>query len=630
MCGIAGFTRFYDEIGDSETLKNMGQAIEHRGPDAHDFYLEDNIGLCHQRLSIIDLSEAGTQPMTSTDGNLVIAFNGEIYNFLELREELEKEGYNFNSKTDTEVILALYDKEGPDCLIKLNGMFAIAIWDKEKQELFLARDRIGKKPLYYYNDDKDFVFASEIKAILEVSSIPKKIRIDALYDYFTYLYVPDPKTIFKDIYKLEPGHWLLISKDKVGGGQYWDISFAKTTLNEKSQVSDDLFTVLKESVERRMVSDVPLGAFLSGGVDSSAVVGIMANKNSKPVTTCSIGFDSKEHDEVQYAQQIADLFKTDHYEFTLKENLAKNIENIARFFDEPFADSSMLPTFFVSKLARQQVTVAIAGDGGDENFAGYGKYAIDHIENELRNKFPHFLKRYVFPHLARILKGQKQKHLKKAFTLLDTLSRTPAKGFYLTNSFCTDSQWQSLAKTKLKTELKDYHPSSITEYHYYKADTEDHLSKILYTDIKTYLPGDILVKVDRMSMANSLEVRAPMLDHKFMEFSATIPSHMKYFQGDKKHILKEATKRLLPHDILYRKKQGFTVPLAKWFRDDIKEFSLDKLFKMNNGISRYFNINELKVLWDEHQNNIQDHSTLLWTFLMFELWWQHYINDESM
>ena len=625
MCGIAGFTQFHRVVGNKETLEEMGRVIEHRGPDAHGNYIDDHVGLCHQRLSIIDLSSAGNQPLLSE--NFVIVFNGEIYNFISLREELVQEGYQFKTKTDTEVVLALYEKEGPSCLDKLNGMFAIAIWDKSKEELFLARDRIGKKPLYYYNHGKDIVFASEIKALLTLKQIPREIRTDALYDYFTYLYIPDPKTIFKNIYKLEPGHYLLINKNTVEKKQYWDLSFATQTSKTKQEISDDVHDSLKECVERRMISDVPLGAFLSGGVDSSAVVGIMAKKEEKPVTTCSIGFDSKKYDEVEYAQQIADLFKTDHHEFTVKEDLASHIETIAHFFDEPFADSSMLPTYFVSKLARQKVTVALAGDGGDENFAGYSKYTVDLFEHKLRSFFPSFFKTAIFPPVVKFLQNKNQKYLKKAYTLLNSICASPARGFFMTNAFCTDSQWHALARPSLQEELGNYHPSKVTEDHYNNSDATEHLSKVLYTDIKTFLPGDILVKVDRMSMANSLEVRAPMLDYEFVSLAAQIPAQMKFNKGDKKHILKEAVKRFLPDNILYRKKMGFSVPLAQWFREDIKTFAHEKLFANDNGISVYFDTVELENIWQEHQNKIRDHGTILWSFLMFELWWQHYMKE---
>jgi len=371
MCGIAGFTRFNDPTGDESTLIKMGESIAHRGPDAHGEYLDENIGLCHRRLSIIDLSTAGNQPMLSNDGNLVMVFNGEIYNFIELRAELENRGYQFRTKTDSEVILALYGYEGESCLEKLNGMFAIAIWDRKKQELFLARDRLGKKPLNYYFDQKRFIFASEIKAILEVDSVPREIRDDAVYDFFVYQYVPESKSIFKNIQKLAAGHWLKINKNGIQVEQYWDVSFRSLGSKNEVEISEGLLELIETSTKQRMVSDVPLGAFLSGGVDSSGIVALMANNSQKPVTTCSIGFDSKKYDEIQYANQVARQYQTKHYEMTVKENLVDRLEEIVRFFDEPFADQSLVPTFFVSQMARQKVTVALAGDGGDENFASY-------------------------------------------------------------------------------------------------------------------------------------------------------------------------------------------------------------------------------------------------------------------
>ena len=378
-----------------------------------------------------------------------------------------------------------------------------------------------------------------------------------------------------------------------------------------------------------MISDVPLGAFLSGGVDSSAVVGVMAEKELKPVTTCSIGFDSKKYDEVEYAQQIADQFKTDHHEFTVKEDLPSQIEKIACFFDEPFADSSMLPTYFVSKLARQKVTVALAGDGGDENFAGYSKYTVDLFENRVRTLCPSFIKKTILPPFVKALEKSSNKYLKKAHTLLTSVCSSPAHGFFLTNAFCTDAQWNALAKSHLQESIGNYHPSKVTEEHYNKSDATEHLSKVLYTDIKTFLPGDILVKVDRMSMANSLEVRAPMLDYEFVALAAKIPADMKFNKGDKKHILKEATKTFLPDNILYRKKMGFSVPLADWFRKDIKSFAHSTIFSKNSGISAYFEVPALEKIWSEHQSKIRDHGTILWSFLMFELWWQHYMTNKG-
>lgn len=625
MCGIAGFTRYFDPTGDLSSLERMGDRIAHRGPDAHGEYLDEGIGLCHRRLSIIDLSTAGNQPMFSEDGNLVIVFNGEIYNYLELRKDLEKKGYEFKSKTDTEVILALYQFEGFRCLDKLFGMFAIALWDKHKQELFLARDRLGKKPLYYYHDQKKFVFGSEIKAILEIETVPKEIRHDAIYDFFVYQYVPESKSIFNNIHKLKPGHFLTINKNGVNVKQYWDVTFKTQTTSSEDEISEGLFDIVDACTKQRMISDVPLGAFLSGGVDSSGVVALMAKNSQKPVVTCSIGFDSKKYDEIQYAKQVADQYHTTHHELTVKENILDNLDHIAGFFDEPFADQSLVPTFFVSQLAKTKVTVALAGDGGDENFAGYSKYSVDQIENNLRNKIPGFIRENLFPPFVNPLQHSNIRSFNRAGTLLNAMSKSPAEGFYLTNTFMTDMMWNRLANDNLKREIDEYHPSIQSMQFYNAADADDHLSRVLYTDIKTYLVGDILVKVDRMSMANSLEVRAPILDHRVVEYAASIPSHLKLHRKEKKYILKKAFGRLLPPDILYRKKMGFSVPLAHWLRNELKVTAEEKLFQSENGLSNYFKPVEIKNIWLEHQQGIRDHSTALWSLLMFEFWWQKYI-----
>ena len=629
MCGIAGFTRFHHLTGDEESLKEMGKTIYHRGPDAGGQYLDEKVGLCHRRLSIIDLSSAGNQPMISGDDQLVLVFNGEIYNFQELREDLIAKGYDFKTKTDTEVILALYQYEGENLVDKINGMFAFALWDKKKESLFIARDRLGKKPLYYYNADNTFVFGSELKALLKIATVPKKIRADAVYDFFTYQYIPDPKTIFNDIYKLEPGHVMTITKEGVNCRQYWDLSFKKQRSDDAENISNDLHDIINHSVKQRMISDVPLGAFLSGGVDSSGIVGLMAENSDAPVTTCSIGFNSKKFDEVEFAQQIATQFETDHHEFTVQENVEDNLQKIAAFFDEPFADPSLVPTFFVSQLARQQVTVALAGDGGDESFAGYSKYGIDEIENRLRNLFPKFIRKNVFSRVASLLSNSKNVLFRKAYTLLNTLALDPAYGFFLTNSFMDDRIWHSLVRDDFSQQLGEYHPSSVTTQHYQKSDAEDHLGKILYTDIKTYLAGDILVKVDRMSMANSLEVRAPLLDYKVVELAAKIPSKLKLKDGDKKHILKRAFGKLLSQNTLYRKKMGFSVPLADWLRNEIKDQAGQTLLQATEGLPDYFKMERVKEMWQQHQNEERDYSTELWSMLMFQLWFNQYAVDSQ-
>ncbi|WP_272972283.1 asparagine synthase (glutamine-hydrolyzing) [Alteromonas australica] len=625
MCGIAGFSLFNHQEGGQASLTSMHEAIHHRGPDASGTYLDEHIGLCHRRLSILDLSEAGNQPMFSADGNLVIVFNGEIYNFLELRAELEAEGVQFKSHTDTEVILALYAREGTQCLGKLNGMFAFALWDKTKQELFIARDRLGKKPLYYFSHNGRFAFGSEIKAILALENIPREIRLDAVYDFFAYQYVPDPKSIFKHIHKLPPAHYLLLNKDGFSISEYWDLSFKNTSRDSEETHKAQLKGLLEKVTKQRMVSDVPLGAFLSGGVDSSGVVAMMAQASETPVKTCTIGFDNKDFNEADFAREIAEKYKTEHHEYTVHQNVADRLEHIVSFFDEPFADPSLVPTFFVSELARKAVTVALAGDGGDEMFAGYEKYSVDDIENKLRNKFPEAVRKSIFPSLGKFAGKIPGTVGKKAKSLLTSLSHDPAMGFYITNSMMTDDMWQSLVKTEVTEQLGDYHPSQYTLEMYNKADGPDHLSKILYTDIKTYMTGDILVKVDRMSMANSLEVRAPILDYQVAEFAATLPSSQKYRNGEKKYLLKEVFKPFIPDSLLYRKKMGFSTPLDEWFRGELKELFESRLIGAQLGLKDIFESGVIEKLWKEHQTRKGDHGIVLWSMLMYQMWFERYV-----
>lgn len=624
MCGIAGFSLFNYNEGGEKALHDMHHAILHRGPDASGTYLDEHIGLCHRRLSILDLSEAGNQPMYSADNNLVIVFNGEIYNFLELRAELEQQGVAFNSHTDTEVILELYAREGVKCLQKLNGMFAFALWDKAKQELFIARDRLGKKPLYYFSDNGRFAFGSEIKAILALKDIPREIRLDAVYDFFAYQYVPDPKSIFKHIHKLPPAHYLVLNKDGFNIHEYWDLSFKNVSSASEEANKVQLKALLEKVTKQRMISDVPLGAFLSGGVDSSGVVAMMSEISETPVKTCTIGFDNKEFNEADFAREIAEKYETEHHEFTVHQNVAEQLEHIASFFDEPFADPSLVPTFFVSELARKAVTVALAGDGGDEMFAGYEKYTTDDIENKLRNKFPESIRKTIFPSLAKIVGVLPGAIGRKGKSLLTSLSHDPAMGFFITNSMMTDDMWNKLVKPNVATTLNGYHPSQYTLDMYNKADGPDHLSKILYTDIKTYMTGDILVKVDRMSMANSLEVRAPILDYQVAEFAATLPSSQKYNNGEKKYLLKEVFKPFIPDSLLYRKKMGFSTPLDEWFRGELKNLAETALLHHKTGLCQFFRQDSIAECWQQHQTGKHNHGIVLWSMLMFQMWFNRY------
>ena len=627
MCGFAGFLRTTttpDREAHQRWLDNMGQAILHRGPDAGSTWLDDEVGLVHRRLSILDLSDAGTQPMESASARYVIAYNGEIYNFLELRDDLISQGHSFRTGTDTEVLLALYEIHGPECLQLLNGMFALAIWDRTARKLFLARDRLGKKPLYFYEAGGQFAFASELKALTPAPFVKTELRHDAIKDFFAYQYVPDPKTIYKNVHKLAPGYWLETDGTHTHQEQYWDVSFGAPSSASLGELEDGLYNLIDDAVRLRMVSDVPLGAFLSGGIDSSAVVGLMAGHTSKPVTTCAIGFDSKRFDEVLWAKKVAEQFKTDHHEFTVKNNVAESLSDIARFFDEPFADPSFVPTYFVSQLARQKVTVALAGDGGDENFAGYSKYYTDQVENRLRGLFPAALRHSLFPGLARMAGIVNTGPTRKAKSLLGTLALEPDEAFFVTNSFFNKDVWNDLVTGELKRETRDYDPADITRAHYKNAGTVDHLSSILYTDIKTYLPGDILVKVDRMSMANSLETRSPLLDYRVVEYAAQIPAALKLHGKEKKYVLKKAFERMLPEDILYRKKMGFSVPLASWLRNELRPIADSLLTDQSGGLSHYFDMVQVGKLWQSHLRGDDRCTQEIWSMLTFALWWQRY------
>lgn len=629
MCGLAGYFRWSGESSvdhDQSILAKVGSSILHRGPDQGGTYVDQRIALVHRRLSILDLSESGKQPMTSESGRYVIVFNGEIYNFKELRRELEKIGYTFVSQSDTEVLVALYEQYGADCLKKLNGMFAFAIWDKRSEELFIARDRLGKKPLYFYQAEGEFAFGSEIKALLNMPFVKKKLRADAVRDFFSYQYVPDPKTIFENLYKLPPGYWLLTDGKAIRKEQYWDMDFTPRVYQSLTSTKEQLYDLIADSVKIRMISDVPLGAFLSGGIDSSCIVGLMASQSKTPVTTCSIGFDSKKFDEVQYARRVAEQFNTDHHEFTVRENVTKEFKSIAAFFDEPFADPSFVPTYFVSRLARQRVTVALAGDGGDENFAGYEKYHVDSVENSLRRLFPTAVRRHLFPSFARILNNSRLTPFRKARSLLLALSKEPGPGFFDSNCFFSPEVWAFLVNPKFELGLNGYDPSTVTTDHYQNAPAEDHLSKVLYSDFKTYLPGDVLVKVDRMSMANSLETRAPLLDYRVVELAAGIPASMKLKGNEKKYVLKETFSGMLDNDILFRKKMGFSVPLANWLRTELRAVGESVFRGGGESLSKIFRLERVVELWERHLAGDNRFTQELWTILMFAIWSEHYEN----
>ena len=618
MCGIAGIFEFErtDPIP-VETVRRMNETIVHRGPDDEGIHVGPGVGLGFRRLSIIDLA-GGHQPISNEDGSIWVMLNGEIYNFAELRQELLKKGHRFTTRSDTETIVHLYEEYGANCFPKLRGMFAIAVWDSRARKLVLARDRVGKKPLFYSVDRKRILFGSELKVLLAADGLPREIDSQALCDYFSFGYIPAPKTIYRAARKVLPGHYLEVTRENVREVCYWDISFGRVEQRSEKAWCELLRHELCEATRLRLISDVPLGAFLSGGVDSSSIVATMKHLMKQPVTTCSIGFQEENYNEVEFARKIAQQFGTDHHEQMVRPNAIEVVDKLAWHYDEPFADSSAIPTYYVSKMARQHVTVALGGDGGDENFAGYNRYLLDHWENRLRRHFPDWMRRRVFgplgkyyPALAwapRIFRGR---------ATFQSLSSPPLEGYFNSVSIFRGDDKFRLFTPEFRQSLGKYNSLQVLRQHYDRADTDDLLSRIQYVDMKTYLPDDILAKVDRASMAVSLEVRAPLLDHHLMETVATIPSSLKLRGRCGKYIFKKAMEPRLPADILYRHKQGFAIPLDHWFRKDLKELAYETLFSSSDEM---IDARFLKRIWEQHQKGSHNRSAHLWATLMYRKW----------
>ncbi len=646
MCGICGIYAFHGPVEEAGAIVAMAKSLSHRGPDGQGFFfnstavslpIPDNelaridghgdVILGHRRLSIIDIA-GGHQPLANEDDRVWITFNGEIYNFQEIRGQLEAAGHTFRTNCDTEVIVHAYEEWGRQCVQRLRGMFAFAIWDSHTGTLFLARDRIGIKPLYYYLDAEKIVFASEIKAILQDNTASRQVDEEALCDYFSLLYIPAPKSIFKGIKKLPPGHTLTIRNGHPCDPEiYWDISFSQvnTALTER-EWCERIIEKLRESISIRLVSDVPLGAFLSGGVDSSAVVALMSSLMNEPVKTSSIGFRDSAFNELKYVEQVVEQYATEHHQQVMEADAVELLDKLVWFYDEPFADSSAIPTYLVSQMTRDRVTVALSGDGGDENFAGYRRYYFDVFENRLRNLLPDIFRTTCIAALARIYpKADWLPQVFRAKTLLCNLAMSPLQGYYNSMSWLS-SYGTTLFTDSFRSEIKGYDSSVHFTYHGENCDSDDPLSRIQYIDIKTYLVDDILTKVDRASMANSLEVRVPLLDHEFMELVATMPSTFKLRGREGKYILKKALEPLLPDSILYRRKMGFSIPLAGWFRTDLKELFADSVLSQNTDVRQWVDIDIVTEMWRKHQAGTSDFSTELWAILFFAVWVKHFLD----
>lgn len=622
MCGIAGVVSATRESDITEALvRHMCNQIVYRGPDDEGLHVADGAGLGMRRLSIIDLS-GGHQPVFNEDRSAWIVYNGEVYNFPELRPELEKRGHRFYTKTDTEVIIHLYEEMGADCVQKLRGMFALAIYDRTKRKLILARDRLGKKPLHYALLKDKLYFGSEIKSILAVAPELAEVNAQGLLEYLYYGYVPDPITAFTGIQKLPPGHLLEFENGKIQIRQYWELPQYNThTPKSEEECLEELEHRLLEATRIRLISDVPLGAFLSGGTDSSTVVAMMARASSGPVKTFSIGFAKDDFNEAEYARMVAKKFGTDHHEMILEPNVVETVEHLANSLEEPFGDSSILPTYYVSQMARKHVTVALSGDGGDEIFAGYDRYRI-HSNRRFFEHAPLWARKFyrdrVFPLMPNGMRGRGFSYnvtLPWQERYVDELSFVPA--FERDAPLLSDDFRQILRRSD--------DPQNALLRYFKNAPASDPVSELLYVDTKTYLPADILTKVDRMSMLNSLEVRVPMLDHQFVEYVTALPPEWKLRGRTQKYILRRLAERVgVPREALNRTKQGFTLPLVHWMRNELKDV-LMILLEPRTLQRGYFEADGIRKLMDDHLYKGRMQTGRIWRLLMFELWHRSFL-----
>ncbi|HQU80541.1 MAG TPA: amidotransferase 1, exosortase A system-associated [Azonexus sp.] len=622
MCGITGIfdTRGKGQI-DRAVLNRMNESQIHRGPDEGGLHIEPGLGLGHRRLSIIDLS-TGQQPLYNEDQTVCVVFNGEIYNYQALIPELQALGHTFHTRSDTEVIVHAWEAWGEQCVDRFRGMFAFALWDRNRETLFLARDRLGVKPLFYaLLDDGTFLFGSELKSLLAHGSLKREIDPCAVEEYFALGYVAEPRAIFKGARKLPPAHTLLIRRGQPVGEprEYWDVRFTLDNPISDVDACAELTERLEESIRLRMISEVPLGAFLSGGVDSSVVVAIMAGLSNTAVNTCSIGFSDPAFNESEFAKMVADRYQTNHYLDMVESDDFDLIDTLAKLYDEPYADSSAIPTYRVCQLARKHVTVALSGDGGDESFGGYRRYRLHLMEEKMRAALPLGVRRPLFSTLGRIYpKADWAPRIFRAKTTFEGMARTSVEAYFNSVSILRAPMRDQLFSQNFKSALGGYSATEVFSGHAAKANTDDALALIQYLDLKTYLIGDINTKVDRASMAHSLEVREPLMDHKLIEWLATLPSTQKVRGQEGKFLLKKAMESKLPNDVLYRPKMGFSVPLANWFRGPLKQRVQEALLGSRLAESGWFNRPYLKNMLEAHNTGLRDYSASIWTILMYE------------
>ena len=626
MCGIAG--RYNFRTGrpvDRDTVVAMCDLIAHRGPDESGVFVDGAVGLGHRRLSIIDLTPTGCQPMTAGNGLATIVFNGEIYNFGELRKDLEARGHRFRGRSDTEILLAAYLEFGVECLARLRGMFAFAIWDARDRSLFVARDRVGKKPLHYRVDADGLVFASEAKAFFAEPSFSASPNLEAIAHYLSYQYVPSPYSAFEGVHKLPPGSYLLVRDGSVTVHRYWRLRYTPKQQITEEAAAEELRERLREAVRIRMVSDVPLGAFLSGGVDSSSIVALMAQLSSSPVKTFSIGFDEKEYDELPYARRVAEQYGTDHHEFVVRPDAAAVIPKLVWHYDEPYADESAVPTYYLSEMTRRHVTVALNGDAGDENFSGYGRYVVDaRLEQFDRLPGPVRDAALALAGVARSTRGdafaarvQRWRQRASASPEMRYARRVMHFPPELKRRLCVGNLGEAVARHDSSRILLDAFAAT---------DAQDFIDAMLDVDVNYYLPDCLLVKVDIATMAHGLEGRSPMLDHEFMEFAATLPVDLKRRNGQGKYILRKAVRQFLPPEILDRKKMGFGVPLDHWFRHELRPMGEDLLLHGAGASRGLFDRTFVRQIFAEHAEGRASWHDQLWNLLMLEQWFRIFID----
>ncbi len=634
MCGLTGI---FDTQGRSEidraVLHRMNETQHHRGPDEGGLHVEPGVGLGHRRLSIIDLS-TGQQPLFNEDGSVVVVFNGEIYNYQELIPELTALGHVFHTRSDTEVIVHAWEAWGETCVERFRGMFAFALWDRNRETLFLARDRLGVKPLYYaLLPGGQLIFGSELKSLLAHGGLRREIDPQAIEEYFALGYVAEPRSIFKGAFKLSPGHTLRIARGDLmpREREYWDVKFRVAGSIGLVEAEEELRRRLNESIRLRMISEVPLGAFLSGGVDSSAVVALMAQQSSAPVRTCSIGFSDPAFNESDFARMVAERYHTDHHLDRVESDDFELIDELARLYDEPYADSSAIPTYRVCQLARKHVTVALSGDGGDESFGGYRRYRLHLMEERMRAALPLGLRRGVFGLLGTVYpKADWAPRVLRAKTTFQSLGRNSVEAYFHSVSLLRDDMRRRLFSNAFRSQLGGYSAQDVFDRHAAKVDTDDPLALIQYLDLKTYLVGDINTKVDRASMAHSLEVREPLMDHPLVEWLATLPASLKIKGQEGKYLLKKAMELHLPEEVLYRPKMGFAVPLGRWFRGPLRERVRQAVQGERLRDSGIFNPAYLQHLLDSHESGMRDYSTPLWTLLMFDGFLRKVMGEDNL